>query len=84
MIKKKSISVSISLLYRVRQIAFFLENALKKLLNIFSNFSLYLKVQYFMVASAGHVIAYTIGNVFKHVIDCVQVYFTNGFTNIVL
>ena len=32
-----------------------------------------------MAASAGHVIAYTIGPIFKHCfIDCVQLYFTNG------
>ena len=37
-----------------------------------------------MVASAGHAVAYTIGSIFEHVIDCVQPYFTNGFTNIVL
>ena len=29
-------------------------------------------------------VAYTIGSIFKHIIDCVQLYFTNGFTNIVL
>ena len=28
--------------------------------------------------------AYTIGPIIKHIIDCVQLYFTNGFTNIVL
>ena len=37
-----------------------------------------------IAASAGHVVAYTIGTIFKHIIDCVQLYFTNGFTNIVL
>ena len=37
-----------------------------------------------MAASAGHAIAYTIGPIFKHIIDCVQLYFTNGFTNIFL
>ena len=37
-----------------------------------------------MAASAGHEVAYTIGQIFKHIIDCVQQYFTNGFTNIVL
>ena len=35
-------------------------------------------------ASAGHAVAYTIGPIFRHIIDCVQLYFTNGFTNIVL
>ena len=34
-----------------------------------------------VVASA---VAYTIGLIFKHIIDCVQLYFTNGLTNIVL
>ena len=52
----------------------------------------YLKEQYFrliiennfiqMAALAGHAVAYTIGSIFKHIIDCVH--FTNGFTNIVL
>ena len=37
-----------------------------------------------MAASAGHAVVYTIGQIFKHIIDCVQLYFTNGFTNIVL
>ena len=80
--------------YRVRQIPFFLENALKKLLNIFLNFYFYLRVQSFrlimennfiqMVASAGHAVAYTIDPIFKHIIDFVQLYFINGFMNIVL
>ena len=35
-----------------------------------------------MATSAGHAI--TIGPIYKHIIDCVQLYFTNGFTNIVL
>ena len=77
---------------------FFVVNALKKKLqNIFSNFFFfYWKVQYFrlimennfiqIAASAGHAVAYTIGPIFKHIIDCVQLYsyFTNGFTNILL
>ena len=33
-----------------------------------------------MTASAGH--AYTIGAIIKHIIDCVQLYFTNAVTNI--
>ena len=37
-----------------------------------------------MTASAGHAEAYTIDTIFKHIIDCVQQYFTNFFTNIVL
>ena len=38
----------------------------------------------YMSASAGHAVAYTIGPIFNHIIDCVQLYFTNGFTYIVL
>ena len=37
-----------------------------------------------MGASAGHTVAYMIGSIFKHIIDCVQLYFTNDFTNILL
>ena len=37
-----------------------------------------------MAASAGQAVAYTIGTIFKLIIDCVQLYFTNGFTTIVL
>ena len=37
-----------------------------------------------MAASAGHSVAYKIGPIFKHFINCVQLYFTNGFTNFVL
>ena len=37
-----------------------------------------------MVVSVGHAVDYTIGSIFKHIIDCVQLYFTNRFTNIVL
>ena len=37
-----------------------------------------------MAASASYAVAYTIGPIFKHIIDCVQLYFTNGFTTIVL
>ena len=74
---------------------FFLENALKKDLWVFSQISFfYLKVQSFqliiennfiqMVVSTRHVVAYMISPIFKDIIDCVQLYFTNGFTNIVL
>ena len=73
---------------------FFWKMFWKKLLNIFSNFFFYLKAQSFrlimennfiqMAALAGHAIVYTIGPIFKHIIDCVQLYFANGFTNIVL
>ena len=37
-----------------------------------------------MAASAGHEIANMIGPIFEHIINFVQQYFTNGFTNIVL
>ena len=37
-----------------------------------------------MAASAGHAVEYTNGPIFKNIIDCVQLYFTNGFTNIIL
>ena len=81
-------------IYSVRQIPFFLKMFKKNLLNVFSNFFFNLKVQSFrlimennfiqMVASAGHAEAYMIGSILKLIIDCVQLYFTNGFTNIVL
>ena len=32
-----------------------------------------------VATSADHVVGYTIGTIFKHIIDCVQLYFTNGF-----
>ena len=35
-----------------------------------------------LAASAGHAVAYTFGPILKHIIDCVQLYFTNSFTNI--
>ena len=37
-----------------------------------------------MADSAGHAVVYTIGLIFKDINDCVQLYFTNGLTNIVL
>ena len=37
-----------------------------------------------MAASAGHAVAYTIVPIFKLFVDCLQLYFTNGFKNIVL
>ena len=37
-----------------------------------------------LAASADHAVAYTIGPIFKHIIDCVQLYLTNLFKNIVL
>ena len=36
-----------------------------------------------MAASAGQAVVYTIGSIFKNIIDFVQLYFTNGFTNVV-
>ena len=72
---------------------FCLENALKKNYWNFLKFLFYLKVQSFrfvmennfiqMAALAGHAVASTIGPIFKHIIDCVQLSFTNGLTNIV-
>ena len=80
--------------YRVRQITFSFGKCLKKTTEFFSNFFFYLKVQSFrlimennfiqMAASAGHAVADTIGSIFKRIIDCLQLYFINGFTNIVL
>ena len=35
-------------------------------------------------ASADQAVAFKIGPIFKHIINCVQLYFTNGFMNIVL
>ena len=32
-----------------------------------------------IAASAGHAVAYAIGQIYKHIIDCVHLYFTNGF-----
>ena len=37
-----------------------------------------------MAVLSGHAVAYTIGSIFNHIIDYVQLYITNGFTNIVL
>ena len=37
-----------------------------------------------MAASAEHAVAYTIPPIFKHIIDCVLLYFTNNLTNIVI
>ena len=57
-------------LYEVRHIPFFLlENALKKLLNTFSNF-------FFIWKYNPSSSSYTIGSIFKHIIDCVELYFT--------
>ena len=36
------------------------------------------------IQMAGHAVAHTISPIFKHISDCVQLYFTNSFTNIVL
>ena len=66
----------------------------KKTTEYFLKFNLYLKVRslrlkiennlILMAASVGHTEAYMIGPMFKHMIDCVQLYFTYFFTNIVL
>ena len=37
-----------------------------------------------IAGSAGPAVVYSIGLIFEHIIDYVQVYFTNVFTNIVL
>ena len=37
-----------------------------------------------MTVSAGQALAYTTATIFKHIIDCEQLHFTNGFMNIVL
>ena len=55
-------------------------NFKRKLLNILIMENNFIQ----MAASAGHAVAYTIGPIFKHIIDFVQQYFTNCFTNIVL
>ena len=35
-----------------------------------------------MVAVAIHSVAYTIGPIFKHIIDCVQLYFINAYIHV--
>ena len=67
-------------MYRVRQIPFF-GKSFKKTTEYFLKFLFYLKLQSFrlimknnfiqMADSAGHGVAYTIGTIFKHIIDCV-------------
>ena len=37
-----------------------------------------------LIQMAGYAVAYTISPIFKHILVCVQLYFTNGFMNIVL
>ena len=37
-----------------------------------------------MTVSAGQAVAYTMVPIFKHIIACVQRYYTNGFMNIVI
>ena len=70
-----------------RNIPFF-ENTLKKTTEYFVKFLFLFESTILpviqMAASAGHAVAYTIGSIFKQIIDCVQLYVTNGFTNIVL
>ena len=36
-----------------------------------------------MAPSAGYAVTFTIGPIFKHITNCVQLYFTNRFMNIV-
>ena len=66
--------------YRVCQITFekFVK---KKLLNIFSNFLFHLKVQSFRLIIENNFIQMAAS---AAIIVCVQLYFTNGFSNIVL
>ena len=33
-----------------------------------------------MAASTGHAVAYMIGRIFKHIFDCVHMYFTNDLS----
>ena len=76
----------LSLLYRAAKYLFFGEFFKKKLQNIFSNFFFPLKVQSFrwvmennfiqMAAWASHAVGFTIGKIFKHIIDCVQLSFS--------
>ena len=69
-------------IYRFCQIFFFFfGKCFKKTTEHFLKFDFYLKVQSFhlvtennfiqMAASAGHAVAYRIGTIFKHIIDCV-------------
>ena len=69
---------------------FFLENALKKSTEYFfknlkvQSFQLIMENNFIQMADlAGHAVAYAIDPIFKHIIDSVQLYFTNGFANIV-
>ena len=75
---------------RVRQITFFWKCFIKKLINIFLNFFCNLKVKSFrlivgnnFIQMSGHSVAYMTGTIFKHIIECVHLYF-NGFINIAL
>ena len=66
-----------------------MENALKKTTEYFIKFLFLFEIAMEnnfiqMAVSADHAVGYTIGPIFKHIIDCVQLYFTDGFTNIVL
>ena len=66
-------------------IFFFLENVFKKTAEYILKFVfLFESTILQMAALTGHAVAYMIGPFFKHIIDCVQLYFTNSFTNIVL
>ena len=77
-LERKEKNVFCSILYRGPL------NTFKKLLNIFLNFFFYLKIGSFrlimennfiqMSTSAGHAVAYTIDPIFKHIIDCMQLY----------
>ena len=71
---------------------FLVENALKKTTGYFLKFLFLFESTIFPVNnwklfhsnSDGHAVVYMIGPTFKHIIDCVQLYITNGFTHIVV
>ena len=63
--------------------SFFFLNAQNKTIEYFLKFLFYLKVQPFwlimednFIQMAGHAVAYTIGSIFRHIIDFVHLYFT--------
>ena len=64
-----------------KYLIFILENALKKKTEYILKFVFFLFES--TILPSGHAVAYTIDSIFNHIIDCVQPYFTNGFTSIV-
>ena len=64
---------------------FFFENALNKTTEYFLKIIFLFESTILQIAlSAGHAVVYTIGPIFKHIIDCVQRYFINDFMDIIL